>query len=244
MPTELGAGTVRAVPPGDRCPSCQAPVAGSWLACRSCGVRLAVAAELPLGTRLAEGRFSIGPVLGRGGFGITYETDDLRLHRKVAVKELFPDAAVRHGSMVLTPPEGREAFRMARDRFLREARVLARFSDPGIVRVYEAFEEHGTAYLVLELLDGRTLADVLRDRGRAFDPEAVLDVAARVGGALSAIHAAGLLHRDVSPANLVVTESDRIVLIAAIFAAEGNRDFSRREFPGQDALHGGGHHIL
>ena len=130
------------------------------------------AAELPAGEQLHGGRFVVGRVLGRGGFGITYETEDTRLSRKVALKELFPDAASRHGGVVVAPPEGRDAFAQAKERFLREARVLARFSHPGIVHVFEVFEEHGTAYLVLELLDGETLSQVLRTKGAPFSERA------------------------------------------------------------------------
>jgi serine/threonine-protein kinase len=200
-------------PAGDRCPSCGQPVGDAWMVCAWCGEQLAAPAELPVGATLHDGRYQILGVLGRGGFGITYEAGDQRLMRRVAIKELFPDSAVRHGSVVLTPPHARAAFREARERFQREARVLARFTHPGIVRVYEVFEEHGTAYLVMEHLDGRTLVDVLLERGRPFSEDEVLDVAARVAAALRPVHAAGVLHRDLNPANVVLTATGRIVLI-------------------------------
>jgi hypothetical protein len=236
LPTEVEPGAVDPVPAGDRCPSCHASVARTWLACGACGARLSAVSELAPGTALFDGRLVVGRVLGRGGFGITYETTDVRLHRKVAVKELFPDAAVRHGSTVLTPPSARDGFELARGRFLQEARVLARFNHPGIVRVYEVFEENGTAYLVLELLEGRTLAELLRERGRPFTEAVALDIAQRVGGALAAIHASDLLHRDVSPSNLVVTATGRIVLIdfglARAFDADHTSAMTRIVTPG------------
>ena len=137
---------------------------------------------------------------------------------------------------VVAPPDGQDAFAQARERFLREARVLARFSHPGIVHVFEVFEEHGTAYLVLELLDGETLSQVLRTKGAPFSERAALDVAARVGGALTVIHRAGMLHRDVSPSNLVVTGSGRIVLIdfglARAYDAEQTGSMTRIVTPG------------
>src|SRR5688500_13017065 len=86
---------------GDDCPRCRTPVNGSWLVCARCGERLASPAELEVGATLAGGRFVVRRVLGRGGFGITYEVDDRRLERRVAVKELFPEPAVRHGRAVL-----------------------------------------------------------------------------------------------------------------------------------------------
>lgn len=205
--TEPGAQTA------DRCPRCRHEVGDAWLVCAWCGQPLAVAAELAAGTRLGGDRYQVLRVLGRGGFGITYDAGDRRLRRRVAVKELFPESAVRHGTLVLTPPQGRAAFKEARERFLREARVLARFTHPGIVRVYEVFEEHGTAYLVMELLEGRTLVDLLRERNRPFDESEVLDVAGRVAAALRPIHAAGVLHRDLNPSNVMMTHHGRIVLI-------------------------------
>ncbi len=198
---------------GDRCPHCGARVDDAWLVCAACGEPVAAAAELPSGTRLCRDRFEILGVVGRGGFGITYDVMDHRLQRRVAVKELFPESAVRHGSMVLTPPHARLAFRDARSRFLREARVLARFTHSGIVRVYEVFEEHNSAYLVMELLEGRTLLSLLNARGRPFGEAEVLDVAARAAAALRPVHAAGVLHRDINPANIVLTDHGRIVVI-------------------------------
>lgn len=181
--------------------------------CAWCGHPLAAPAELADGTWLGGGRYQVLRVIGRGGFGITYDAGDRRLQRRVAMKELFPESAVRHGSRVLTPPSGRAGFEAARERFLREARVLARFTHPGIVRVYEVFEEHGTAYLVMEPLEGRTLVDLLRERGRPFAEDEVLDVAGRVAAALRPIHAAGVLHRDVNPSNVMLTHHGRIVVI-------------------------------
>jgi serine/threonine-protein kinase len=197
----------------DPCPHCGQPVGDAWLVCAWCGTQIAAPAELPEGSLLAEGRYQVIGIIGRGGFGITYEVGDTRLKRRVAVKELFPESAVRHGSMVLTPPQARASFRSARDRFLREARVLARFTHPGIVRVYEVFEAHGTAYLVMERLSGRTLVDVLRARNEPFTEAEVLDVAARVSAALRPVHAAGVLHRDVNPSNVMLTEHGRVVVI-------------------------------
>lgn len=198
--------------PGERCPGCDAPIDDSWLVCAWCGTALAAPAELAPEAVLLD-RFVVQRVLGRGGFGITYEVDDTRLQRRVALKELFPPTAVRHASRVLAAPADRAEFRAARDRFLREARLLARFSHAGIVRVYEVFEAHNTAYLVMELLDGSTLAELLQERGQVFSATEVLDVAARVGAALAEVHAADLLHRDVNPTNVMVTTSGRVVLI-------------------------------
>jgi serine/threonine-protein kinase len=203
--------------------------------CAWCGGALAAPAELAEGAIL-DGRYEVRRVIGRGGFGITYEVNDQRLERAVAVKELFPPSAVRHGSMVLAAPRDREAFGEARERFLREARVLARFTQSGIVHVYEVFEAHNTAYLVMELLSGRTLSDLQRARGGPFTADEVLDVAARVASALEPIHEAGLLHRDVNPSNVMLTEQGRVVLIdfglARRFDGESGESMTRAVTPG------------
>jgi serine/threonine-protein kinase len=174
---------------------------------------VAAPAELAPGATLHAGRYRIGHVLGRGGVGITYRAEDLRLQRDVAIKELFPGAAVRHEGRVLPPAHEATAFAEAKTRFLREAAVLARFTDPGIVRVYEVFEEAGTAYLVMELLDGGSLAELLARRGSLLTEAEALDVALRCARALAVVHAAGVLHRDVNPANIVITATGRVVLI-------------------------------
>jgi serine/threonine-protein kinase len=196
---------------------------------------LAAPAELAEGAIL-DGRYEVRRVIGRGGFGITYEVQDQRLERAVAIKELFPPSAVRHGSMVLAAPRDREAFGEARERFLREARVLARFTQSGIVHVYEVFEAHNTAYLVMELLSGRTLSDLQRARGGPFTADEALDVAARVAAALEPIHEAGLLHRDVNPSNVMLTEQGRVVLIdfglARRFDGETGESMTRAVTPG------------
>ncbi|MGI8755543.1 MAG: serine/threonine-protein kinase [Acidimicrobiales bacterium] len=232
--------TAVAVVTQDPCPHCGQEIGDAWLVCGSCGEQIAAPAELALGTRLDGGRYQVLGVIGRGGFGITYEVGDRRLERRVAVKELFPESAVRHGSMVLTPPQARPGFRDARDRFLREARVLARFSHTGIVRVFEVFEEHGTAYLVMELLDGKNLVDLLRLRGRPFSEAEVVDVAARVAAALRPVHAAGVLHRDVNPSNVMLTRHGRIVVIdfglARDFDQSQTRGMTRVVTPGYAPL--------
>jgi hypothetical protein len=140
---------------------------------------------------LGGGRYSLGDVLGRGGMAVTRRAEDRKLCRPVAIKSLVPDP----------DPDVAAA---ARARFLREARALARFDHPGIVRVYEAFEEAGTAHLVMELLDGRSLGVELTTRARPLDVAEAVTVAAGAGRALGVVHAAGMLHRDVSPSNIVL----------------------------------------
>lgn len=198
----------------------------------------AISPELPFGALLQGGRYEIHRKLGRGGFGITYAATDRRLHRDVAIKELCFGAATRVGGRLVPPPHEAEAFAAAKGRFLREAAVLARFSHPNVVRIYEVFEEADTAYLVMELLDGRTLYRQVTDGGAL--PEAnVLEIAARCGDALSVLHSGGVLHRDLNPSNVVLTPKGRVVLIdfglAREFADDATTPMTRIVTPGYAA---------
>jgi hypothetical protein len=159
---------------------------------------LDMTATAPEGTTetLADGRYELGDVLGRGGLAVTRRAFDRRLGRQVAVKSLVPDPS----------PEVAAA---QRARFVREARALARFEHPGIVRVYEVFEERGTAHLVMELLDGRSVGAELVARGGPITLAEAEALALSVGAALATVHAAGLLHRDVSPSNVVLADDGR-----------------------------------
>ncbi|MEY2431923.1 MAG: serine/threonine protein kinase, bacterial [Acidimicrobiaceae bacterium] len=199
----------------------------------------AVSTELPFGATRQDGRFEIRRVLGRGGFGITYAAGDRRLHREVAVKELCFGGATRVGGVLVPPPHEAEAFASAKERFLREAAVLARFSHTGVVRIYEVFEEAGTAYLVMELLHGRTLHQMLVASGGPLAETQVLEVAARCGEALSVVHGAGVLHRDLNPSNVVLTPEGRVVLIdfglAREFAGDATTPLTRILTPGYAA---------
>lgn len=202
----------------------------------SAGEPLTRGDALPAGTTLGDGRYRIDGVLGRGGFGITYAATDRRLERAVAVKELFPEGARRSGTAIDVPRYEAAAFSRARDRFRREATTLARFGHPNIVRIFAVLEENATAYLVLERLEGRTLAAELKARRGPFTEAEALDVAAQAADALAAVHLAGVLHRDVSPANLVRTPDGRVVLIdfglARPFAVDRTTMMTRIVTPG------------
>lgn len=138
-----------------QCPVCSSPVPAGATVCPICGTPLNDSATftpppalgaLPPATHLDNNSFSVGRVLGRGRFGITYLGADLHLKRAVAIKEFFPSGSVRSGTRVLPPAELElQEFRMARQKFLQEAQTLARFHRPSIVNVYEVFEENDTA---------------------------------------------------------------------------------------------------
>ena len=172
--------------------------------------------ELPPATTVDGGRYRIDRVLGQGAFGITYLARDTRLGRPVAIKELFPPGCARVGRRVVPRAVDELAgarFARLRDRFVGEAESLARFSHPGIVRVHELVEEHGTAYVVMEWLPGRTLARLLAQRGGRLPVDEALAIAEQIGAALAAVHRGGVLHRDLKPDNVLVTDDGRIVLV-------------------------------
>ena len=162
------------------------------------------------GTRLDE--FEIKEVLGAGGFGVTYLAWDVSLAAWRAVKEYLPrDWGVRRGDGTVGPRTGADAedYRWGLERFLEEARILARFDRRNLLRVYRVFEARGTAYMVTEYVEGRTLA-----AGAGPLPEArVREVLAALADGLTAVHAAGLLHRDIKPENVMVRANGMPVLI-------------------------------
>ena len=195
------------------CEACGTDYAAGLPQCPTCGAGSSEAIpRLPKGTRLQGGRFTVGRVLGRGGFGITYKGAHKELRRPVAIKELFPKFASRVGLSVTVSADLQDSFRRDRKSVVREARVLAGLDAPGIVNVHDFFNENGTAYIVLEYLEGPTLAAAIKRQGR-LPPAEVGRVAAAVCEALAAVHGAGLLHRDVKPANILLARNDRVVLL-------------------------------
>ncbi len=202
-----------------QCSVCNLQNVDSAPVCRACGAVLVASVAAPTshilapGTRLKGGAFSVGKVLGRGGFGITYLGADAALGRAIAIKEFFPEGCVResatvHPGGVMTTGD----YQQARERFLDEARTLARFQHPGIVQVFASFEENNTAYMTMELVKGRTLLSLIVERGSLPEDEAVGYVV-QAGKALAVVHLANLLHRDVKPDNLMVAEGGRVVLL-------------------------------
>ncbi len=169
--------------------------------------------HLPKGVRLNNGNYAVGEVLGQGGFGITYKGGDLSLRRYVAIKEFFPQGCARQNSTV--QPSGTLSaadYAGVKAKFIEEARTLARFSDPGIVRVFGVFEENNTAYMVMEFLEGSTLSKRITEQTMLAESEAV-SIAEKVGDALKVVHDAGIIHRDLKPDNICLTKDGRVVLI-------------------------------
>lgn len=202
------------------CPSCFAPKGGG-AGCPVCGFEAGAADQnwnsLKPGT-LIHGRYVIGRVLGQGGFGITYLGFDLRLNVKLAIKEYYPSGlAVRNTAsraVVNATVDVREDFQRGMEKFLEEARTLARFEDhPNIVSVRDFFEENGTAYMVMTYFEGRTLLKYLEENGGSLSFDEVLAILIPVMNALDEVHASGLIHRDISPDNIFITYSGQVKLL-------------------------------
>ena len=140
--------------------------------CPTCGHAQAHPEKaLATGTELNNGEFSIGRVLGEGGFGITYKGAHKNLQRTVAIKELFPLGAVRMGNSVSVPMDQRKNFKQELDSFLQEARVIANLRSQSIVNVHSVFNENGTTYIVMEYLEGQTLEERIKAVGKVSAAE-------------------------------------------------------------------------
>jgi hypothetical protein len=139
------------------------------------------------------GRYVVLGELGRGAMGMVYRAVDPIIEREVAVKTLLPNLRD-------------EVMAESRERFLREARSAGRLNHPNIVTIHDVGEEDGTAYIAMELLDGRTLQDMLLDAKR-MPFATIADIAAQVADALDHAKRFGIVHRDVKPANIVVSAS-------------------------------------
>ena len=194
------------------CIFCMEPLNGTAECCPHCGKAQCImvpAHHLKPCTRLA-GRYLVGCAIGEGGFGITYLGRDEKLDMRVAVKEYYPKGYANRANTAsakvecATEGENRAVFEKGRERFLREARSLAKFSgEPGIVDVRDFFEENNTAYIVMEYLEGETLAAYLKRKGKLNMQEA-LDLLLPVMRSLQKIHTQGIIHRDISPDNIML----------------------------------------
>ncbi len=159
--------------------------------------------------------YRIQRVLGKGGFGITYLAVDVDLNMPVAIKEMLPDGiATRVGGsqVVAQSPSQEEGFRWAKKRFIDEARTLARLQHPSVVRVQRLLEANGTAYIVMEYVEGRGLDEWLKQRPRVTEAE-LLSIVKPLMEGLEYVHRQGLLHRDIKPENIFLTSRGRILLL-------------------------------
>ena len=172
--------------------------------------------QLKPGTKLQGGKYEIVRTLGQGGFGITYKAEQVLLHREVAVKEFFMkdccerDLSTSHVSV--GTGSQRELVRKFREKFLREAQMIAALDNPHIVKIHDVFEENGTAYYVMENLPGGSLTDKVKKEGPLSEAQAEKYIR-QVADALSYLHERDTVHLDVKPSNILLNAKGEAVLI-------------------------------
>ena len=207
------------------------PQAGS---CSLCGAPVGFKQDppfaLPPGTVL-HGQYITGAALGCGGFGITYIAVDLRQEHRVAIKEFMPSGLCtrRPGETAVLLQTGAEDFRYGKEQFLQEARTIYECrGNADIIEVEKLFEENGTAYYVMEFLEGEDLRKYLNRRGGKLAFNEALNLLQPVFRALERVHSRGIVHRDVSPDNIFICTNGKVQLLdfGAARAALGERSQS------------------
>jgi serine/threonine protein kinase len=160
---------------------------------------------LPKGARVAE--FEIIRLIGQGGFGVVYEAWDHALERVVAIKEYMPASLANRqqdGNIVPLSERHQETFDAGMRSFINEARLLAQFDHPALLKVYRFWQERGTTYMVMPLYQGQTLKEALAERKGKVDQVWLLDIVDGVTQALAVMHAADCYHRDIAPDNIML----------------------------------------
>lgn len=188
-------------------------------------------------------KYVIGKVLGEGGFGITYLGYDLTLEMKIAIKEYYPAGYVtreiQNGNTVTTfSGEKAEFYQNGKEKFIHEARTLAKFSTlPGIVSVRDYFEANNTSYIIMEYLDGDTLKSYLKKCGGRMPLPTVMEMMQPVIRSLEEVHKQGLIHRDISPDNIMILKNGTMKLLdfgaaRAVAGPEADKSLSVMLKPG------------
>lgn len=166
--------------------------------------------QLKENARLQSGKYRIIRVLGQGGFGITYLAENTMLGKQVAIKEFFPkDFCGRDNTSHLTlgTQNNADTVSKLKARFIKEAQNIVKLDHPGIVHIYDVFEENNTAYYVMDYIEGENLNEMVKRNGPLLEDKAVSYIK-KVGEALDYIHSRNMTHFDVKPANIVVRKAD------------------------------------
>ena len=207
------------------CFSCMHELPAGADVCPVCGLEnkyiKAYPHQLQPGTILENGqnRYLIGKVLGQGGFGITYIGMDLVLEKRVAIKEYYPNGYATRNveitkNVTITELDQVDYIKAGKERFLAEARTLARFDDPGIVHVKEFFQANDTAYIIMEYLDGQDLSKYLAAQpDKRLPADEVFTLFRPVMDALEKVHAENTIHRDIAPDNLMLLKNHSLKLM-------------------------------
>lgn len=172
---------------------------------------------LPRGAVLENGKYRLNYPLGRGGFGITYHAHHVGFDRPVAVKEFFPhQSVVRDGAALVISidmPQQNDYFK-ALEKFMKEGRTLYDLTHPNVVRVHDLFRFNNTAYIVMELIEGKTLREILdASLDKKLSPNRVEEIVGQIVSALGEIHKRKICHLDISPDNIMIDPDGRAVLI-------------------------------
>jgi hypothetical protein len=169
---------------------------------------------LAVGTRLAE--FEIQSVIGEGGFGIVYLAFDHSLQRTVAVKEYMPASLAARGddhSVSVRSKRNGEAFEAGLRSFINEARLLAQFDHPALVKVYRFWEQNSTAYMAMRYYEGQTFKTLVRNEPAVVDEAWLRRILKSILEALDALYKTNILHRDISPENIMIQPGGDAVLL-------------------------------
>lgn len=221
----------------NRCQSCFCEYSDEFNICPECGYTIGLQENpiyrLPHGS-VINNRYIIGKTIGSGGFGITYKAWDMKLETIVAVKEYYPLGMVNRvpgtKEVSLVSKKRITDYNNGYTRFLDEARNMAKFNgNANIVNVFEFFEENGTAYIVMEFLEGQDLKGFLTNMGGKLDVETSVLVISEISKALETIHKKGIIHRDISPDNIFICTNNSIKLIdfgAARFSEGGDKNLT------------------
>ena len=199
------------------CPNCFSKVKDADSFCMKCGWDLSKDGQtensLPSFTLLNE-QYLIGRILGQGGFGITYKAYDTFKNQPVAIKEYMPvDFAQRDDNYDVVPREGERAkkiFHHGKSSYIDEIKTLYQFDNaPNIVHIIGHFQDHNTAYLVMEYLDGCNLKQYVKSKGGKIDVAEARNFIYAIASTLINVHAKNVLHRDISPENIYLVNSNR-----------------------------------
>lgn len=173
--------------------------------------------HIKLGTTLQRGKYRVEAVIGEGGFGNTYMATNCENGQRIAIKEFFWRGVTERddmtGKISVSDISLYEVFKQQKEKFRKEAARLQQFNNPHIVRVYDQFEENGTAYYVMDFIDGESLSEKMKRTGLPLTEQEVRELLPQMLDALKCVHDAGLLHLDLKPGNLMVDKQGNVKLI-------------------------------
>ena len=202
---------------GKTCARCSSPVRGGR--CPVCGFDCSdeLTTVTLIAGRVLDDRYVIGRVIGSGGFGVTYLAYDTELEKSVAIKEYYPKNVALRGAdnVTLEPLSSVQAaeFELGREKFEREAEILSELkNETDVINIYNTFRQNGTIYYVMEYVHGVTLSEYTQKYGKLTEGQA-LHTALSIASAFQCIHSRSIIHRDLSPGNVMITLDGKVKLV-------------------------------